>query len=454
MNVLDDLDMRLVPHSIEAEHAVIGGLLIDDKAYDRVSFLQPSHFFNHAHREIYAAIQQLAFEGHPVDLVTVTEKLGAKSQETGGIMYLGQLSQNTPGSASIKRYADLMLDKAQLRSLLAASNTIADIVREQGGTAEEKTNRAQAEVMRLSESSAKRDPLHISDVLRFAVESIDRRSMKEIDGMLIGMRDLDEKLGGLKNGDLIIIAARPAMGKSTLAVQIAHNVAEEGKAALVLSQEMSYQQLADRLIASAGRASMTGITTGNISGDDWDKVTVGVGKLTDIPLYLDDQGSLSIADVCSKARLIKRKHGLSLLVVDYLQLMSGKSDNRNAAIEEISRGLKSLAKELHIPVIALSQLSRECEKRQNKRPMLADLRDSGAIEQDADVVMFIYRDEEYNPNTQEKGIAEILIRKNRQGKTGDVRMLFAGEYSRFDDLAHGYVPPKAEPARRAQRDDL
>lgn len=454
MNVLDELDMLLVPHSIEAEHAVIGGLLIDEKAFDRVSFLEPWHFFNHAHREIFTAIRQLAFDGYPVDVVTVTERLGGKSKETGGIAYLGQLAQNTPGSANIKRYADLMLDKAQLRSLLQASNAIADIVRESGGTAEEKIGRAQAEVMRLSESGGKHDPLHIRDVLRFAVESIERRSMKKVDGMLLGMRDLDAKLGGLKNGDLIIIAARPAMGKSTLAVQIAYNVSEAGMPALVFSQEMSYQQLADRLIASAGRASMTGITSGNISGEDWDRVASGVGKLHDLPLYLDDQGSLSIADVGSKARLIKRKHGLSLLVVDYLQLMSGKSDNRNAAIEEISRGLKALAKELHIPVIALSQLSRECEKRQNKRPMLADLRDSGAIEQDADVVMFIYRDEEYNPDTPEKGIAEILIRKNRQGKTGDVRMLFAGEYSRFDDLAHGYVPPKTETRRRAQRDDL
>lgn len=439
--------------SIQAEQAVIGGLLIDEKAIDRIGHLEPWHFVTHENREIFSCMRGMALANKPIDVVTVTEALGNNAAHVGGIMYLGQLAQNTPGSANIKHYADMILEKARLRELMEASQNIAAIVDSQGDVAD-KINRAQAEVMKLSESVSKRDPLHVRDVLRFAVESIDRRAMHEIDGMLTGLRDLDGKLSGLKNGDLVIIAARPAMGKSTLAVQIAYNIAEHGLPALILSQEMSYQQLADRLIASAGRVSMTAITTGKIEQDEWDKIAVGISKLHEIPLYLDDQGSMTIADVCSKARMLKRKHGLSLLVVDYLQLMSGNSDNRNTAIEEISRGLKSLAKELHIPVIALSQLSRECEKRQNKRPMLSDLRDSGAIEQDADVVMFIYRDEEYNPQTNEPGIAEILIRKNRQGKTGDIRMLFAGDYSRFDDLAHGYVPPEPKQMRRAQRDDL
>jgi len=241
-------------------------------------------------------------------------------------------------------------------------------------------------------------------------------------------------------------------------VQMAHNVAASGKAGLILSQEMSYQQLADRLMASAGRIPLGAITSGKMDDENWTRLAAGIGKLHELPLYLDDQPALTIADVCSKARMIKRKHGLGILVLDYLQLMagSGKAGNRNGEIEEISRGLKSLAKELDIPVVALSQLNRGCEQRPNKRPMMSDLRDSGSIEQDADVIVFIYRDEIYNPDTMDKGMAEILIQKNRQGETGMVRMLFRGEFSRFDDLAHDYRPPDPKPQARRSRgnDDL
>lgn len=443
-----------IPHSLEAEQSVIGGLLLDNQAYDSISFIEPWHFFNGANRTIYTAISKMANQARPIDVVTVTEELGDLSIETGGIAYLAHLAQNTPSAANIKRYAEIVKDKAMLRSLLEASNNISKIAYSQECDISEKINRAQAEVLSLSEKSSTRAPRHVGEVLLHAAEAIDRRSTVKIDGLLTGCRDLDEKLGGLKNGELVIIAARPAMGKSTLAVQIAEHNASQGKTALVLSQEMSYQQLGDRLIASAGRIDLHAITNGKLSEENWERISAAIGKLHGIPLYIDDQAALTIADVASKARMLKRKHGLSILVVDYLQLMSGSSENRNTAIEEISRGLKTLAKELHIPVVALSQLSRECEKRTNKRPMLSDLRDSGAIEQDADVVLFIYRDEVYNPATQEQGIAEILIRKNRQGKTGDVRMLFAGEYSRFDDLAHGYIPPEAKQSRRRGNDDL
>lgn len=449
---MDD-GLMIAQHAVDAEQAVLGSLLIDNAAIDRIAFLEPAHFFRQAHRDLFTTIRSMLVRGRPVDIVTVAEELGSLADDVGGIMYIGQLAQFVPTSANVRRYAETVIEKSQLRALLGAASRITEIVHE-AGDIDSKINRAQSEVMSLSDSAQRRDPLPVREVLTYAIEAIDRRTAKQIDGFMTGIRDLDGRLHGLKNGDFIIIAARPAMGKSTLAVQIAEHVARTGGTALVLSQEMSYQQLADRLIASAGRVSMSDIITGELTDEGWNRVSAAVGSLHELPLYLDDQASLTLADVCSKARMTKRKHGLSLLVVDYLQLMTGNGNNRNTEIEEISRGLKSLAKELKIPVIALSQLSRECEKRANKRPMLSDLRDSGAIEQDADVVLFIYRDEIYNPDSMEKGIAEILIRKNRQGAIGDVRMVFAGEFSRFDDLAIGYVPPAVNQQKRRVMEDL
>lgn len=445
-----DLESRLIPFSSEAEQSVIGGLLIDNQALDKIAFLEPWHFFTHANREIYSVIRRMISENKPVDVVTLAMEMPNEAKDVGGIAYLGELAINTPSAANIRRYAEIVVEKSSLRGLLSAATKITEIAAAADGNVSDKINRAQAEVMKLSEQATRRDPLSLREVLSLAVESIDRRSTAEIDGLMTGIRDLDDKLHGLKNGELVIIAARPAMGKSTLAVQIAEHVATTGKPALVLSQEMSYQQLADRLIASAGRVEMGAITTGKLDDDQWTRVAAAIGKLHEIPMYLDDQAALTLAEVCAKARMIRRKHGLSLLVVDYIQLMSGsgESGSRNSEIEEITRGLKSLAKELHIPVLALSQLSRNCEQRPNKRPMLSDLRDSGSIEQDADVVAFIYRDEVYNPDTPELGVAEIIIGKNRQGSTGVVRTVFCGEHSRFDDIAYGYEPPVQQPKRR------
>ena len=425
--------------AIDAEQSVIGGLLLDNNAIDRIGFLEPAYFSSNANRELFTTIRNMLTQGKPADIVTVTEELGTRVEKVGGILYIGTLAQLVPSAANIRRYAEMVVEKSQLRGLMEAAARIAEIVHD-AGDVQGKINQAQAEVMKLSEVASKRDPLPLREILTFAVEAIDKRTSRQIDGVMTGLCDLDDKLHGLKNGELIIIAARPAMGKSTLAVQIAENAAKEGKPVLVLSQEMSYQQLADRLIASAGRVSMGDIVTGNLTDEGWTRVSSAISKLHELPMYLDDQAALTLADVCAKARMTKRKHGLALLVVDYLQLMSGRGDSRNAQIEEISRGLKSLAKELHIPIIALSQLSRECDKRPNKRPVLSDLRDSGAIEQDADVVAFIYLDEVYNPDSPDKGTAEILIRKNRQGSTGDIRMIFQGEFSRFDDLSHCWQP--------------
>jgi len=437
--------------SINSEQSVIGALLLDGDKLDSIQSLLPAHFYSHESRTIFSCMKEMSSKGQPIDVVTVADSLGKDLADIGGIMYLGELAQNTPGSYNISTYAKTIIEKAKLRGLVVAGQTISDLAKD-SLPLDQKIDQAQAAVMKLSEDVQTKEPMHIGDILKTAIESVERRTTHQMDGMRTNLRDLDLKLSGLHNGDLVIIAARPAMGKSTLAMQIAFNAAESGKPALFLSQEMSYQQLADRLISSAGRVDMGRLIEGRLEAEDWDRIAVGVSKLHELPLYVDDQGALTLHSVCSKARAQKRKHGIGLLVIDYLQLMSGNGDNRNSEIEVISRGLKALAKELHIPIIALSQLSRSCETRPNKRPMLSDLRDSGAIEQDADVVMFIYRDELYNPDTQEKGIGEILIRKNRQGKTGDLRMVFNGENSRFDDLAHGYTPPEVIRKNRAAND--
>lgn len=438
--------------NLDAEQAVIGGLLIENEALDRIAFLNPEHFGSDAYRTLFVTIRHMLNTGKPADLVTLAEELGSRLDELGGIMELGGVVRDTPSAANIRHYAERVVEKSRQRELLAAIARISDLAHGAGNVTE-KINQAQAEIMRLTDTKSNRDPKSLREILSPAVETIDHRFTQQgCDGLMTGMKDLDAKLSGLKNGDMVIIAGRPAMGKTTLAVQIALHAAQSGKPALVLSQEMSYQQLADRLLSSSGKIYLGDITTGKLTDDGWARLSAAVGNLIDLPLYLDDQGALALADVCAKARMIKRKHGLSLVVVDYLQLMSGVGNNRNAQIEEISRGLKALAKELHIPIIVLSQLSRECEKRNNKRPMMSDLRDSGAIEQDADLILFVYRDEIYNSDSPDKGTVEIIIGKNRQGEPGAVRMSFQGEFSNFADLAHNWTPASQIKKRRGFSD--
>lgn len=432
-------------YAYEAEHAVIGALMLDDKAIDRVTNLLPAHFYNGANRRIFTAIQALTATGKPTDQITVAESLGNSLNEIGGLSYLFELVSNVPGSANIEHYAKAVIDKAMLRSLMAASNTIAELVNGNMTTAE-KLNRAQAAIMEITEKAISSEPVHVGEVLTKAVLNIEKRVTREVSGIMTGFTDLDHKLHGLKNGELIIVAGRPAMGKSTLGFQFAVDAVLQGKSALILSQEMTFEQIGDRLIASVGKVGMHGIMRGELTDDDYDQATYAIGKLQNTKLYLDEQGGLTLADVRAKSRIVKRKHGLDVLVLDYLQLMAGNGDNRNNEIEVISRGLKALAKELNIPIVVLAQLSRKCEERGDKRPILSDLRDSGAIEQDADVVMFVYRDEQYNKNTHWKGTAEILIRKNRQGQTGDVILTFRGEYSRFENFT-GTIPEAPQPAK-------
>lgn len=440
-------------YSPEAEQSVIGSLLIQPDVADQCGALRPDHFFAEGHRLVFAEIQAMIAAGQPVDVVTVAEQLDLKglSEQTGGLAYLGDVVGNTPTAANAGRYAQTVIGKAMERQLLAAADTIRGTV-EGAGTTAEKLAAAQAAVMGISEASAVRHPRAMRDVLASVVATLEARSTGQVKALPTGFADLDDKLsGGLRGGNLVIVAGRPSMGKTSLATNIGLAAAESGQTAGLLSMEMSDQELTDRMIAQVGSVSLHDVVTGNLSGDAGERMLYAVDRLRDLPVVIDDQGGLTLFDVVSKARSIRRRHGLGLLVVDYLQLMSGDGDNRNAQLEPITRGLKALAKELDIPVIVLSQLSRKCEDRPNRRPVMSDLRDSGAIEQDADVILFVYRDEVYHPDSPDKGTAEIVIGKNRQGSTGVVRLAYRGACTQFADLSLDWQPAFREGATKKRR---
>ena len=440
-------------HSLESEQSIIGALLIDPLAADRLGSLRPEHCYNEAHRVILAEIIRMVAAGKPVDVITVAEELSAHGhdEQTRGLAYLGELAANSAGSRNIGRYAETVTNKALERQLLGASETIRATVTGVG-TTKEKLTAAQSAVMGITESVASRQPKIMREILISAAETLTQRSSGNVRCLSSGFVDLDRQLsGGFRPGNLIVLAGRPAMGKTSLAVNIAYQVARHGSPSLFLSMEMPEQELADRLIAQSGSVFLSAVLAGDMEGDNGDRIMCAVSILENLPLVIDDQGGLTLFDVASKARSVKRKHGLGLLVLDYLQLMSGDGDNRNQQIEQITRGLKALAKELDIPIIALSQLSRKCEERTNKRPMNSDLRESGAIEQDADVILFVYRDEEYNPNSPDKGTAEIIISKNRQGQNGMVRMSYQGCFTRFNDLDPGWHPEQLVEQQRQRR---
>lgn len=460
MNALDRLiesqTSRL--YSPESEQSVIGGLLLSPDSADQIGALRPDHFFVESHRIILAEILRMIADGKPVDVVTVAESLDIRglTEKTGGLAYLGELAMHTPSARNVGRYAKTVMAKALERQLLGAADVIRETV-SGTGTTHDKLMAAQHAVMAITEASAPKAPRLMRDVLLPVVDTLERRAAGETGGLPTGFIDLDQKLtGGLKPGNLVIVAGRPGMGKTSLAVQAAFGAAEAGHTALVLSMEMSDAELTDRLISLAGNVALSSVLAGDMAGESGDRILYGVQRLRDLPLVIDDQGSLTLFDVATKARSVKRKYGLSLLVVDYLQLMQGDGDNRNQQIEQISRGLKGLAKELQIPVIALSQLSRKCEERTNKRPLPSDLRESGSLEQDADVILMVYRNEQYDENSPDKGTAEIGVAKNRQGQTGMVRLMFRGHTTSFADLAHGWQPAYREqqkPARKGRSND-
>ena len=444
--------LRVPPHSTEAEQSVLGGLLIDNMAWDRAGdIVTDSDFYRYEHREIFNAIATLIGASKPADVITVFEQLqsNGKAEAVGGLAYLNALAQSVPSAANLRRYAEIVRERAILRKLISASDEIAtNAFNPQGRAVSQILDEAEGKIFKIGEEGSRSKQGFLS-ISQLAVELIDRvtelaeNGAEDVTGVRTGFYDMDRMTAGLQKGDLLILAARPSMGKTAFALNIAEYVAvNEGLPVLVFSMEMGASQLALRMVGSLGRIDQSGLRTGRLKDDEWGRLTEAVDKLGKAPIYIDETPALNPAELRARARRMARQHGtVGLIVIDYLQLMSGtsKSDGENRATEisEISRGLKALAKELQCPVIALSQLNRSVETRTDKRPMMSDLRESGAIEQDADVIMFIYRDEYYNKESKELGIAEIIIGKQRNGPVGTVKLAFVKPLTKFDNLAPG-----------------
>jgi replicative DNA helicase len=442
--------LRLPPQSLEAEQAVIGGLLLDNTAFDRLAdLLRPDDFYRGDHRQIYTAITSLIDKAHPADVVTVHEALSTigKAEEIGGLIYLNRLAQDTPSAANIRRYAEIVRDRAILRRLIAVADDIANqALNPQGRDTRSLLDEAESKIFNINEEGARgRSGFQsLPDLLSQVVDRIgqlyDQSNHSGITGVPTGFTDLDKMTSGFQPGDLVIVAGRPSMGKTAFSLNIGEHVAVDlSLPVAVFSMEMGATQLAMRMVCSVGRLDQQRVRTGQLVDDDWPRLTNAIQKMQDSQLYIDETPGLNALELRSRARKLSRQCGqLGLVIVDYLQLMSSASasgENRATEISEISRSLKGLAKELQCPVIALSQLNRSLEQRPNKRPVMSDLRESGAIEQDADVIIFIYRDEVYNPDSPEKGTAEIIIGKQRNGPIGTVRLTFLGKYTKFENYS-------------------
>ena len=443
--------LRVPPHSIEAEQAVLGGLLLDNTAFDRVAdVLREEDFYRHDHRLIWHQIARLIERSQPADVVTVYEALQSlgKAEEAGGLAYLNSLAQETPSAANIRRYGEIVRDRSILRKLISTSDEIStSALNPQGKDTRQLLDEAESKVFQISEDGSRGQAgfQPLPDLLGKVVERIDelynQNNPNDVTGVPTGYVDLDRMTSGLQPGDLVIVAGRPAMGKTSFALNIAEHVAvDQGLPVAVFSMEMGATQLAMRLVCSVGRLDQQRLRTGRLVDDDWPRLTSAIQKMQDSQLFIDETPALNALELRARARRLSRQCGkLGLIVVDYLQLMSATStgENRATEISEISRSLKALAKELDCPVIALSQLNRSLEQRPNKRPVMSDLRESGAIEQDADVIVFIYRDEVYNPDSADKGVAEIIIGKQRNGPIGTVRLTFVGQYTKFENFTAG-----------------
>ncbi len=447
---LETSRVKIPPHSVEAEQAVLGGLMLDNRRFDEVSeVITAADFYRQDHRLIYAAVERLASESEPLDVVTLAEYLerAGDIEDAGGLSYLAELAEKTPSAANIRAYAQIVAERSILRQLIEVSGGIVDSAfNPQGRTSSELLDEAERNVFRIAESRTNEGsgPKPINPILTQALTRIEElfESGDKVTGLTTGFSDLDEWTSGMQPSDLVIVAGRPSMGKTTFAMNIVENaLLSTGEPILVFSMEMPADSIVMRMLSSLGRIDQTRMRSGKLEEEDWPRLTSAVSLLKDKPLYIDDTPGLSPTEMRSRARRIARENGgkLGLIMVDYLQLMRvpGNTEGRTAEISEISRSLKGLAKELSCPVVALSQLNRSLEQRPNKRPVNSDLRESGAIEQDADVIMFVYRDEVYNEDTQDKGIAEIIIGKQRNGPIGTVRLAFIGKFTKFEDLAHG-----------------
>lgn len=439
--------LKTAPHSVEAEQSFLGGLMLDNSVWDKISDALIHHdFYRPEHKMIFQHIQHLADKGTPFDVVTLSDALNAKGvlDEVGGLTYLAELAKNTPSVSNIKAYANIIREHSILRRLLGTVQNLADAIYDPNGkSSEELLDEAEQKIFAISEQRSKNDaPISVRSIIPGIVDKLDELKANHggITGTATDYTDLDRMTSGLQPADLVIVAGRPSMGKTTFAMNIAENVAMDSpKPVLVFSMEMPKEALMLRILSSLARVNQSALRSGQLEDHDWSKLFATVNLLSErMNLYIDDTAALTPTDLRARARRLAREHGgLRLIIIDYLQLMRvpGMSDNRVNEVSEISRNIKAIAKELNVPVIALSQLSRKCEDRTDKRPVMSDIRESGSIEQDADLIMFVYRDEVYHPDTKDKGLAEILVRKHRNGPIGDLRLTFIGQYCRFDNYA-------------------
>jgi replicative DNA helicase len=438
--------LSLPPNSVQAEQALLGGLMLDNSAWEKIADLvTEGDFYRPDHRLIFAAISTLAGRRQPFDAITISDFLDSRSElaDAGGLGYLGSLVRDTPSAANVTDYARIIRDRALLRELIETGNNIVgSAFHTEGRPATELVDQAERRILEIAQHGQRQGSgfVHLRDILGQTIDRLDvlHQSGGSITGVSTGFGRFDEFSAGLQRGDLIVIAGRPSMGKTTLALNIAENAAlGAGLPVAVFSMEMSVDQLALRMISSLGRVDQAHLRNGRFGDEEWPRINGAIRQMAEAKIFIDDTPAMTPTEVRSRARRLQREHGLDLIVVDYLQLMrvAGNSENRATEISEISRSLKALARELKVPVIALSQLNRSVEQRQDKKPVMSDLRESGAIEQDADMIVFIYREEVYNQNTPRKGIADINIAKQRNGPIGEFPLTFLGKYTRFENYA-------------------
>ena len=433
----------LMPTNIEAEEAILGGILIDPEAISRIAeLLRPEFFAITAHQVIYRSALDLFLQGQPTDLMTVTTRLTDRNQleQVGGLTKLAQLVDRTVSAVNIDQYAVLVEDKYQRRKLIEAGNNIVQLGYETATPLETVLDRAEQEIFSITQERPQQDLVSIGETLNQTFQDLENRNEGlALPGILCGFYDLDAMTGGFQRSDLIIVAARPAMGKTAFCTNIAHHIAagQQKLPVAVFSLEMSKEQLVQRILSSEAKIESNRLRSGRISQNEWEPISTAIGNLSELPLFIDDTPNITVTEIRSKARRLQAEQGraLGLILLDYLQLMEGSSDNRVQELSRITRSLKGLARELNVPIIALSQLSRGVEARTNKRPMMSDLRESGSIEQDADLVIMLYRDEYYNPDSPDRGIAEVIITKHRNGPTGIVKLLFDPQFTCFRNLA-------------------
>ena len=438
--------LMLPPNACESEQSIIGSLLIDNASLDRIAGkVSEDDFYRDDHRRLFRVITKMITDGEQADVITVLAKLEEQgiAEQVGGLAYLGEIANNTPSAANIAGYAKHVRDRAIARRLISVGDSIAAMAMSPSMTVAERIDAAQAAVMSVTAGDESQDLLNMQDLAQLLTVDLQARADRDsnITGLATGFADLDDLTGGFEPGDLIVLAGRPGMGKTTLALNIMRYAAIKGHAGFIATLEMPAVQLGHRFCADIGSVPLKKLRSGKMSPDEWKDVSVAMARIRSMPVRIKDAQAPDVLAIRAMARKAKREMGrLGLVVIDYLQLMSGSGETRAAQIASITRGLKSLAKELGCPIIALSQLNRELEKRPNKRPVMSDLRESGAIEQDADTIAFVYRDEVYNPSSPEAGTAEIILGKQRQGELGTVRVSYQGQYTRFGNLAKDWKP--------------